>query len=100
MIAPKTVRITFRPTDMTEDHPLDIDEFLAELRRQDAAPATVRNYAADLRAFARWFPDSAGEPFSAGAVTPTDLREYKAYVRTVEQKQAATVNRRLAALRR
>src|SRR3712207_838537 len=87
---------------MGQDHPVppDIDAFLADLRRQDAAPATVRNYAADLRAFARWFPDATGEPFSARAVTPTDLREYKAYLRTVEQRQAATVNRRLAALRR
>ena len=33
-------------------------------------------------------------------MTPTDLREYRGYLRTVEQKQAATVNRRLAALRR
>ncbi len=85
---------------MTQDLSLEAAEFLAELRRQDAAPATVRNYAADLRAFARWFPDSTGEPFSARAVTPTDLREYKAYLRTVERRQAATVNRRLAALRK
>jgi hypothetical protein len=47
-----------------------------------------------------WFTDSAGEPFAAKAVTPTDLREYKAYLRTVAQRQAATINRRLAALRR
>src|SRR5215217_5143486 len=83
---------------MSEELPQDIVEFLADLRRQDAAPATVRTYA-DLRAFARWFPNSTGEPFAARAVTPTDLREYKAHLRTVEQKQAATVNRRLAALR-
>lgn len=85
---------------MSQEPPFEIDEFLADLRRQDAAPATLRNYAADLRAFARWFRDSLGEPFAARAVTPTDLREYKAYLRTVEQKQAATINRRLAALRR
>lgn len=87
---------------MSQHHllPGDIEEFVAELRRQDASPATVRNYAADLRAFARWFPDSSGEPFAAKAVTPTDLREYRGYLRTVEQKQAATINRRLAALRK
>jgi integrase/recombinase XerC len=87
---------------MTHDHPLspDVAAFLADLRRQDAAPATVRSYAADLRAFARWFPDTTGEAFSARAVTPTDLREYRGYLRTVEHKQAATINRRLAALRR
>ncbi len=85
---------------MTDEHPVELDQFLDELRRQDAAPATIRNYAADLRAFARWFPDTTGEPFSARAVTPTDLREYRGFLRTVEQKQAATVNRRLAALRK
>jgi integrase/recombinase XerC len=78
----------------------DIEDFVADLRRQESSPATVRNYAADLRAFARWFADSPGEPFAAKAVTPTDLREYKAHLRTVEQRQAATVNRHLAALRR
>lgn len=85
---------------MTEALPLDVDEFLCELRRQDASPATVRNYTADLRAFARWFREATGEPFVAQAVTPTDLRDYKGYLRTVEGRQAATVNRRLAALRR
>jgi integrase/recombinase XerD len=87
---------------MRHDHPLppDIEEFLAALRRQEAAPATVRNYGADLRAFARWFGDSTGEVFTAAAVTPTDIRAYKAYLRTVARQQAATVNRRLAALRR
>ncbi len=78
----------------------DIDDFVAELQRQDASPATVRNYTADLRAFARWFPDASGEAFTARAVTPTDLRDYRGFLRTVEQKQAATINRRLAALRK
>lgn len=77
----------------------DIAEFITELGRQEASPASARNYAAHLRAFARWFPDASGEPFSARAVTPTDVREYKAYLRTVARLQAATVNRRLAALR-
>lgn len=85
---------------MHHDTPPDIDEFVIELRRQDAAPATVRNYAADLRVFARWFRDSLGEEFGARAVTPTDLRDYKAHLRIVERLQAATVNRRLAALRK
>ncbi len=80
--------------------PPDVEAFLEDLRRQDASPATVRSYAADLRAFARWFPDASGEPFAAAAVTPTDLREYRGFLRTVEHKQAATINRRLAALRK
>lgn len=85
---------------MTQTLPPDIAAFVADLARQDAAPTTIASYAADLRAFARWFPTATGEPFAARAVTPTDVREYKAYLRTVARRQAATVNRRLAALRR
>jgi site-specific recombinase XerD len=45
-------------------------------------------------------PESIGEPFAARAVTPTDVLDYKAHLRTVQRRQAATVNRRLAALRK
>lgn len=57
-------------------------------------------YTSDLVAFARWFVAATGEAFAARAVTPTDLLDYKAHLRTVRQFQAATVNRRLNALRR
>lgn len=54
-IAAKTVRITLGSLYMRQNHPFspDIAEFLTELCRQEASPATARNYAADLRAFAR-----------------------------------------------
>ena len=84
--------------DHTE--PVDIAAFVAALRRQEVAPATVTSYATDLRAAARWFADTTGEAFAAAAVTPTDLREYRAHLRTVERRAPATINRRLAALRR
>src|ERR671928_1298508 len=78
----------------------DITAFLAELRRVGMAAKTVATYATDLTMFARWFTDSAGEPFAARSVTPTDILDYKAHLRTVQRRQAATVNRRLAALRK
>ena len=84
---------------MSTDLAPDITHFLDDLARQDLAASTVAAYRTDVTAFARWFPDTTGEPFSARAVTPTDLREYKSYLRTVERRQAATVNRRFAALR-
>ena len=84
---------------MSTETPPDITRFLDDLGRQDIAARTIAAYRTDLSAFARWFPDTAGEPFSARAVTPTDLREYKSYLRTVERRQAATINRRFAALR-
>lgn len=78
----------------------DITEFIAELQREEAAKRTTDSYRSDLLCFARWFATSIGEDFSAQGVTPTDLRDYKAYLVTVERRKPATVNRRLAALRR
>src|ERR671939_98056 len=78
----------------------DIAAFVAELTRQGMAEKTITTYQSDLLGFARWFSDSTGESFRAGAVTPTDILDYKAHLRTVQRRQAATVNRRLAALRK
>ncbi len=99
-IPPKTVGITFASPMIDHDVPIDIADFLADLRRQEVAPKTVASYATDLCAAARWFTATTGEAFTAAAVTPTDLRDYRAHLRTVERRAPATVNRRLAALRR
>ena len=80
--------------------PNDIERFTDELRRQDLARKTLVNYRSDLLNVARWFEGSRGEPFTAAAITPTDLRDYRAHLMTVEGKKPATVNRRLAALRK
>ena len=80
--------------------PQDITDFVAELRRQEVAPKTVASYRSDLAGFARRFVDATGEDFGAARVTPTDVREYRAHLRAVQRRPAATVNRRLAALRR
>lgn len=63
-------------------------------------PKTLVNYRSDLLHVARWFEGSRGELFSAAAITPTDLRDYRSHLITVEGKKPATVNRRLAALRK
>ncbi len=78
----------------------DITEFMADLERQEAAKKTVVNYLSDLSCFARWFATSVGEEFSARAVTPTDVRDYRSFLQTTQGAKPATVNRRLAALRR
>jgi site-specific recombinase XerD len=78
----------------------DITAFVTELGRQGMAAKTVSTYETDCTMFARWFTESTGEPFAARAVTPTDILDYKAHLRTVQRRQAATVNRRLAALRK
>jgi site-specific recombinase XerD len=85
---------------MSQDTYPDISAFSAELTRQGMAEKTVTTYATDLVQFARWFSDTTGEAFSSRGVTPTDILDYKAFLRTVQRRQAATVNRRLAALRK
>src|SRR3954452_697703 len=77
-----------------------VGRFLHDLERQETSPQTRRAYQLDLMHFAKWFAQSVGESFSPEAITPTDVREYRGYLLNVEKRQPATVNRRLAALRR
>src|SRR3954470_7624532 len=74
--------------------------FLQDLERQETSPKTRDAYRLDLLHFAAWFAQSVGETFSPEAVTPTDVRDYRGYLLNVEKRQPATVNRRLAALKR
>ena len=99
-IGTKTVGITFGASPMRHQSSPAIGSFLDDLRRQDLAARTIASYEGDLRAFAGWFTQTTGEPFSPQAVTPTDVLDYKAFLRTVQHRQAATVNRQLAALRK
>src|SRR6266542_4702759 len=84
--------------------PEDVDQlverFLQDLERQEASPKTRASYRLDLLQFAAWFARTVGEDFSPEAVTQTDVREYRGYLLNVEKRQPATVNLRLAALRR
>jgi integrase/recombinase XerD len=77
-----------------------VDRFLTDLERQEASPKTRAAYRLDLLHFAGWLAQTVGETFTPEAVTPTDVREYRGYLLQVEKRQPATVNRRLAALRR
>jgi site-specific recombinase XerD len=77
-----------------------VGRFLQDLQRQETSPKTRAGYRLDLLHFAGWFARTLGEGFSPEAVTPTDVREYRGYLLNVEHRQPATVNRRLAALRR
>ena len=74
--------------------------FLAELLRQELAAKTLISYRCDLVAFAAWFPMTAGQSFSAAAVAPTDIRQYRQYLQTVARRTPATINRHLATLRK
>jgi len=81
------------------------DAFSEYLQSQGRAPATIKGYRADLAAFSRWFEQSGGEALEpqseafVGAVTPSDIREYKQFLMTNKKASPATVNRHLAAIR-
>src|SRR5918998_4332991 len=77
-----------------------VDRFLKDLERQEASPRTRASYRLDLLHFFRWFEQTVGDASTPESVTPTDVREYRGHLLTVERRRPATVNRRLAALRR
>jgi site-specific recombinase XerD len=76
----------------------ELEAFEDYLRQQERAELTVRGYLTDLRQFAHWFEQTNGEEFSLPAVTPSDVREYRQHLTTVQRHKPATVNRHLASL--
>src|SRR3954469_7059602 len=93
-------KITAESVDQLGSADQVVGHFLQDLERQESSPQTRRAYQLDLLHFANWFGQTVGESFTPGAITPTDVREYRGYLLNVEHRQPATVNRRLAALRR
>lgn len=78
--------------------PTLIQAFEGHLQRVELAPATIRNYAADVRGFVRWL-----ETQHNGA-TPTvpranDFANYRLHLIQGTEQSPATINRRLQALR-
>lgn len=59
---------------------------------------TIIAYRRDLALFGRWFTVSNGKPLSPETITPIDVRQYRSYLLTVQERKPATVNRRLASL--
>jgi len=76
----------------------ELQAFENYLRQQERADLTVRGYLTDLGQFVLWFEQTNGETFSLPVVTPTDVREYRQYLITLQRRKPATVNRHLAAL--
>src|SRR6266516_2894634 len=98
--APKSLRIMLVNTKMSQSTTDPVADFLADLTREEVSPQTVKAYRIDLAHFATWFESSLPEPFTPQAVTRTDVRDYRSFLINVEKRQPATVNRRLAALRK
>jgi len=74
------------------------DNFQVWLIEQDRAEKTVLGYLADLARFATWFEQTNGDELTPLRLTPTDVREYRAWLQERKAKPATT-NRQLAAIR-
>jgi integrase/recombinase XerC len=75
-----------------------IQRYLAELRRENASPHTLRNYGSDLREFAAYFSPPGTTPPAPASLTALDLREWLGalYERGLN---VVSVRRTLAAVR-
>lgn len=87
------------PTVAGTDQPADITAFLTDLAKSAKGEQTFRAYRSDLNLFARWLTSTTGDPFAAKNLTRIDVRDYKQFLLATQGRAAATVNRRLAALR-
>jgi site-specific recombinase XerD len=76
----------------------ELQAFENYLHQQERADLTVRGYLTDLGQFVLWFELTNGETFSLLIVTPTDVREYRQHLSTIQRRKPATVNRHLAAI--
>lgn len=74
-------------------------QFAADLREKDRSEYTITGYLRDLRLFGAWFRAVNGEEPMPLAITPLDVRRYREYLVHDRQQAAATINRKLAALR-
>ncbi|KLU62280.1 tyrosine recombinase XerC [Peptococcaceae bacterium CEB3] len=75
-----------------------LDSWLNHLRLKNKSENTVRAYRQRVLGFAAWFEETNGETLSPERVTPTDLREYKAYLLTAKKRMPDTVNLSLIAI--
>ncbi|MBC7928885.1 MAG: tyrosine-type recombinase/integrase [Bryobacteraceae bacterium] len=83
---------------MPDTLPSLIADYVQALRRENASPHTVRNYAADLDAFAVYLTPPQGNPPDPKNLEVLDMREWLASLYDTEI-QAATIRRKLAAVR-
>lgn len=75
-----------------------VSAFEEYLEQHHLAPATIRNYLADVRGFVRWM-EASPNGTSGRKLQAADLNRYRAYLVERSGQSAATVNRRLQSLR-
>jgi len=74
----------------------DLGEFLLAQGRSEH---TISGYLSDISHFSTWFESTNGKHLTPQRLTSSDVQQYKLYLQTVQKAAAATVNRRLAAMR-
>jgi site-specific recombinase XerD len=77
-----------------------LNEFTRSLRAADLADATRRGYAADLRLFRRWIEEAHGKEVALRRIGAVDLANYRQYLIRSEKLRAASVNRKVQALKK
>src|SRR4051812_37594693 len=84
----------------TDDVTALLDAFQKALHSEDASRHTSSAYRADLQHFLSWLVQMT-DICRLDEITPTDIREYREFLQEQLPPAApATINRRLAALRR
>lgn len=76
-----------------------LDDFDAEMVRQNKSVVTRRGYLADLGDYAAWVEQTYGEAFDPAKITTDDVRAYLSHLATVRRARPSTTNRKRAALR-
>ena len=77
--------------------------FARSLADQDLSPVTVRDYLHDLKRFRTWMEESRGRhqrEISLRRLTAVQLIHYRQHLLRVERLQAATINRKIQALKK
>ena len=82
------------------DFPEILEAFKQHLHSEDASRNTTNAYLSDLTNFVTWYARTLSE-CHIDEITPTDIRAYREFLQEqIPPTAPATINRRLAALRR
>jgi site-specific recombinase XerD len=81
-----------------------LDAYAKALTSQDKSAATVKGYRNAIQQFTQWLMQTRGESYKTvqdlvRAITPTDIREHRAFLLNVKHAPPGTINQRLIAIR-
>ena len=77
-----------------------VRDFARSLRAADLAEATQRGYGTDLRRFRAWMEEARGGPTALRRIGVVDLVNYRQHLLRTEKLRAASVNRKVQALKK